>query len=120
MLLCELIDLDLEDPVEVYENATETVAYLSNVIATIEKRVENGEIQDGFKIVEGRKTREITKEGIAYLETIIGEKVYEKKPIGITALERHLSLDDIDALLEQGYIIYKIGKPKVMLDKEEK
>lgn len=118
-LLCKKIDLVLEDEAVVYKNAQQTVAYLSDVIATIEKRVIDGGLP-GFKVVEGRKTREITKPGLIYLETVLGkEKMYEQKPIGITKLERYLSLEEIETLVEKGYVAYKIGNPKVVLEEGE-
>lgn len=118
-LLCKKIDLLLEDETQVYKNAKETVAYLQDVITSLEKRaIEEG--IPGFKVLEGRKTREITKNGFAYLENILGrEKLYEEKPIGITKLERYLSIEDIEALTEKGYITYKIGNPRVVLEGEE-
>lgn len=118
-LLCKKIDLVLEDEAVVYKNAQQTVAYLNDVIASIEKRViEEG--LPGFKVVEGRKTREITKPGLIYLETVLGkEKMYEQKPIGITKLERYLSIEDVEALTEKGYITYKIGNPRVVLEEGE-
>lgn len=120
-LLCETFDLDLDDLAKVYEDAQETIKYLQDVINSIEKRVVDGEEVEGLKVVDGRKTRNITEEGLKYLEKTLGkDRIYEtvQKPIGVTKLEKMLESDEFAELYTKGVISFKVGKPKVVLDKK--
>lgn len=120
-LLCETIDIDLDDLQEVFVNAKETIAYLQDVVQGIEKRVLEGEKVDGLKVVEGRKTRTITDEGLKYLEKTLGkDNVYETvfKPIGVTKLEKMLEPDDFAELYQKGIIAFKVGNSKVVATKK--
>jgi len=122
MLLCEKIDLDLENPKHVYQNAIETIEYLQDVVKSLDKRVLGGEKIDGFVLIPGRKTRIITQDGIAYLDRVLGhDKVYKtiESAIGITEVEKLLDAEDIAALITKGYIVYKEGSPKVGIVKGE-
>jgi hypothetical protein len=121
MLLCGKIDLDLETPKDVYENAKETIAYLQDVVSSIEKRILSGEEIDGFSLIPGRKTRTITPGGLEFLAKILGrERVFVsvEKPIGITELEKILDQEDVAALVTHGYIVFTEGSPRVALMKK--
>jgi hypothetical protein len=121
MLLCGKIDLDLEAPKDVYENAKETIAYLQDVVSSIDKRVLSGEEIDGFSLIPGRKTRMITPGGLKFLaETLGRERVFVsvEKPIGITELEKILDQEDVAALVTHGYIVFTEGSPRVALMKK--
>lgn len=118
MLLCNKIDLDLEDEKEVYLNAQETVKYLQDIINSLEKRVIKGEKIPGFVLVEGRKTRVLTENGLQHLINILGEDVMMKKtvsPIGISELDNILSKEEVASLIHMGYIAFKVGAPKVKI-----
>lgn len=120
MLLVKMIDLDLEDNAEIYENAKETIKYLSDIVTSIESRVVDGEEVEGLTLVDGKKTRSISKQGQTYLEGVLGrDKVYKstEKFIGITDLERLVDSEDMHELVNKGYVVYKKGKPKVVSKK---
>lgn len=119
MLLCKLIDLDVEQASEVLKNARETVEYLQNVITAIETRALGGEKIPNIKLVEGLKRRFITDVGLKFLEQSLGrERVYKviEKPIGITELERLLTQEEISALYGKGGIGFETTKPKVVVE----
>jgi hypothetical protein len=119
MLLCNLIDLDVEKESIVLKNARETIEYLQNVVMAIEQRVLSGEQVKGVKVVEGQRRRIITSNGIKYLENLLGRdaviKVIEK-PIGITELEKLVTPEEINAMYGKGVIAYESGKPKVVVE----
>ncbi len=122
MLLCKKIDLDLEDPRDVYENAVDTIEYLQDIVKSIDTRVLGGEKINGFVLIPGRATRTITSKGYTYLEARLGhDKVFvpTEKQIGITDLEKIIGPEDVAALVTKGYIVYKEGNPKVGLAKKE-
>lgn len=119
MLLCNLIDLDVEKESIVLKNARETIEYLQNVVMAIEQRALGGEQIQGVKIVEGQRRRIITNAGIKYLENVLGRDVVIKtieKPIGITELEKLVSPEDLNAMYGKGVIAYETGKPKVVVE----
>lgn len=118
MLLCETIDLDLDLEKDIYKNATETIAYLQDVVSSIEKRVMSGEEIDGFELVEGSKRRVITEVGLQYLSKKLGrENIFKtiEKPIGIGELDKMLSHPELLELYNKEMIIFEYGKPKVSL-----
>lgn len=116
-----LYDLDLEDDLsKVYQEAQDTIAYLQDLVKSISDRVLGGEEIKGLKVVEGRGTRVITEPGFKYLSKVLGGSVvYEEKrvPIGITKLEALIGKEDMEELAQNGYITYKPGSSKVVLDK---
>lgn len=118
-ILCPKIDFDLEIEKEIYENAKETIAYLSDVVKSIERRVLSGEKIEGFALVPGRKTRYITSFGEDYLPKVLGEEAYKvtKKIIGITDLEKLLPAEEIVALHQKGVIDFKEGSPQIITTK---
>lgn len=116
-ILCDTIDLDLDDLGKVYQDAQETIKYLQDVSKSIEKRVLSGEDVDGLKIVPGKKSRTITEQGLKYLEKTLGkENVYKTvvKPIGITELEKLVEPDEMAELYTKNVVTFKEGKPKVV------
>lgn len=115
MLLCKKIDLDLEDIKDVYVRAKETVAYLNDIVNSINARVLKGEEIDGLIKVAGKKRRKITKEGEKYLIAILGDDAYKvtKKFIGITDLEKKMSKEDIVELHTKGVVGFVEGSPSV-------
>lgn len=117
-LLVELIDLDLENNAEIYASAQATIKYLSDIVKSIEKRVlEDGEIIKGLTVVDGKSTRVITEQGFAYLATIVDpDLLYEKKPIGITKLEKIVGGEGLFNLTQLGFIKLETGNPKVIVD----
>lgn len=121
MLLCEKIDLDLEEPSEVYKNAEETVKYLTDIMTSLENRVLKGEKIKGFTVVEGSKKRVITDFGFSYLEKVLGrEEVYKKveKPIGVTDIDKLFDKEEVIELFNKGVLAYEPGKPKIVIKGE--
>lgn len=121
MAIKVLYDLDLEvNLAKVYEDAQDTIKYLQDLVKSIEARVLEGEEIHGLRIEEKRGNRFITKPGEKYLANMLGENVvYEikKEFIGITKLNAIVGDDIMDDLLVGGYVAYKEGKPKVVLEK---
>jgi hypothetical protein len=121
MLLCKEIDVDLASEQDVYEDATETIAYLENIKKLIEKRVLNGEKIKGFTLGKASRRRAITEKGLAFIEKTFGrDKAYKviEKPIGITDLADMLNKDQVEDMLSKGYIGYTEGNPKVVFRRE--
>jgi len=117
MLLCETIDLDLTKEVDVYENAIETIKYLQDVVASIEKRVLKGENIEGLERVQGMKRRSVTDFGLEYLSKEFGrEFAYTsiEKPITIGQLVEKLSEEEVIELTKRGVIAYK-SSPKIII-----
>jgi hypothetical protein len=120
MLLCKTIDLDLEIPSEVLENARETIAYLQDVVLAIETRALNGEKFDGIRVVDGQRRRYITESGLDYLSKVFGrERIIRtiEKPIGIGELEKIVTQEEMVALQGKGVVGIEKGKNKVIVVK---
>lgn len=118
-LLVETIDLDLvADIADVYERAKNTIKYLADFCASIEARVKSGEKIERFILTDGNKTRYITDLGVKVLEKALGEKLYNKKVIGITELENLVGREKINEYLEIGIVAYKEAPKKVVLQKK--
>lgn len=115
-LLVETIDLDLvADIADVYERAKNTIKYLADFCESIEERVKSGEKIERFILTDGNKTRYITDLGVKVLEKALGEKLYNKKVIGITELENLVGRKKINEYLEIGIVAYKEASKKVVL-----
>lgn len=118
-LLVETIDLDLvADIADVYERAKYTIKYLDDFCKSIEERVKSGEKIERFILTDGNKTRYITDLGVKVLEKAFGEKLYNKKVIGITELENLVGREKINEYLEIGIVAYKEAPKKVVLQKK--
>lgn len=118
-LLVEKIDLDLvADIADVYERAKNTIKYLDDFCKSIEERVKSGEKIERFILTDGNKTRYITDLGVKVLEKALGEKLYNKKVIGITELENLVGREKINEYLEIGIVAYKEAPKKVVLQKK--
>jgi hypothetical protein len=118
-LLVEPIDLDLvADVADVYERAKKTIKYLVDFCESIEARVKSGEKIERFILTDGNKTRYITDLGVKVLEKALGEKLYNKKVIGITELENLVGREKINEYLEIGIVAYKEATKKVVLQKK--
>lgn len=117
-----LFDLDLElDLASVYKNAKDTIAYLEDLIKSIDNRVLGGEVIPGLQVVQKRGNRYITPPGEKYLASILGEdKFYKiiKKPLTLTELSNEMTQSEIDELEKEGYISRKEGSLKVEVIKK--
>lgn len=117
-----LFDLDLElDLASVYKNAKDTIAYLEDLIKSIDNRVLGGEVIPGLQVVQKRGNRYITPPGERYLASILGEdKFYKtiKKPLTLTELSNEMTQSEIDELEKEGYISRKEGCLKVEVIKK--
>lgn len=110
-----LFDLDLELEIwRVYQDAKDTIAYLEDLIKSIDKRVLSGEVIPGLQVVHKRGNRYITPPGEKYLASVLGEdKFYKKKPLTLTELSNEMTPSEIDMLEKEGYISRKEGSRKV-------
>lgn len=122
-ILTSYYDVDLEENVsKLYRDAQETIKYLQDLCASIERRVETGEFINGFKIKETKGNRFITPKGEVYLEKVLGkDKVYKTtvKFIGITDLSKLIEADEMESLILNGFVDFKPGKKVVEVDSEQ-
>lgn len=115
-MLCETLDLDsTTDIANDYERAKNTIKYLTDFCSSVEARVKAGEIIPRMALVPGNRTRYITDIGLKILEKSLGERIYAKKPIGITELENLVGKEEMDDYAEAGIIAFKEGTPKIIV-----
>ena len=80
----------------------------------------DGKVWHGWKLVEGRSIRRYTDEAAA-AEAVAnaGFDPYEKKILGITAMQKHLGKSRFDELLS-GYIEKPAGKPTLVPESDKR
>ena len=118
-LLCDTIDLDLLDDSELadlYLRAKETSKYLNDFCTSLELRVKGGAQIPNMKLVEGKSMRYITNNGAKVLEKMYGEKIYSRKIIGITELEKMVGLEKMSEFSSIGVIATKTSAPVVIVE----
>ena len=87
------------------------VSWAEDVKAWALQQALSGVRYPGFKLVEGRSNRKYTDEAaVAEAVTKAGYDPYEKKLLGITAMQRQLGKKKFDELLS-GLVIKPQGKP---------
>lgn len=89
----------------------------------LEKAIKEGKTWPGFKLVEGRSNRKITDEvEVVKVLKKHGQKeedFYQKKLIGITALQNLLGILVFNDLLSK-YLIKPAGKPTLVTEKDKR
>jgi hypothetical protein len=90
--------------------------------ATLSEIVRGGSVP-GWKIIEGRSNRELIEfdalanklQAIGYAEAVL----YEKKPIGLTAMEKLLTKEDKNGILKE-YIVKPQGKATLVPEDDKR
>ena len=88
---------------------------IEQFISSLEEQVmntllEGGEFK-GFKLIEGRSTTKWKAEAEQYLESQYGDKVFNRKLIGITEAKKLIAKQDLEKLTEKAS-----GSPKLVTE----
>jgi len=126
-----LVQLDFEDPVlladeeigRVLAQADKLAAWAKDVMEYVYQRALEGQKFEGWKLVEGRSNRKYTDElqvasaltGAGYAEALI----YEKKLLGITAMEKVVGKKVFGDLLN-GLVEKPEGKPVLVVENDKR
>lgn len=103
--------LSTEEIAEILPQIDTLVSWAEDIKTYALHRALEGEHYPGFKLVEGRSNRKYTDEyAVAEVVTNAGYDPYEKKLLGITAMQRRLGKKRFDELLS-GLIVKPQGKP---------
>lgn len=104
---------DLTDPEKLTDEQIATVVlnkarvekWMKSVWTHALDRHNRNQPLEGVKVVEGRAMRKFTKEGKEALVSYLGDEAYEKKVIGVTAADKLLGKELVDAMT------VKVGSP---------
>lgn len=103
--------LDEEEIAEILPQIDSLVSWAEDVKAYALQQALKGTRYPGWKLVEGRSNRKYTDEaGVAKAVSDAGYEPYEKKLLGITAMQRQLGKKKFEELLG-GLVIKPQGKP---------
>ena len=103
--------LDEDEIAAILPKVDTLVSWAEDVKAWALQQALSGTRYPGFKLVEGRSNRKYTDEAaVAEAVTKAGYDPYEKKLLGITAMQRQLGKKKFDDLLS-GLVIKPQGKP---------
>ena len=96
------------------------VSWASDIKEYALQQALSGKEWHGFKLVEGRSVRKYTSEAsVAKAVTDAGYDPYERKLLGITAMQRLLGKSRFDELLS-AYIEKPQGKPTLVPDSDKR
>ncbi len=109
-----------EEVSEVLEKVEELVAWASDVKDYALQAALGGKEWPGFKLVEGRSIRRYTNEGeVASTVIQAGGDPYEKKLLGITAMQKLLGKSQFEQLLG-GLLEKPAGKPTLVPEDDKR
>ena len=98
----------------------ELVAWASDIKEYALQQAISGKEWHGFKLVEGRSNRKYTNEtAVIQAVTDAGFDPYEKKLLGITAMQKLLGKDRFEELLS-GFIEKPQGKPTLVPESDKR
>lgn len=116
-LLPELSDAEIEI---ILSKVDDLVSWASDIKEYALQQALSGKEWHGFKLVEGRSVRKYTDEtSVAKAVTDAGYDPYEKKLLGITAMQKLLGKSRFDELLS-AYIEKPQGKPTLVPDSDKR
>lgn len=124
----ELAKYDFEMPPELTDEETEAVlakidgliSWANDVKEYALSQALEGKKWTGFKLVEGRSVRRYTDEkAVAEVVSQAGYEPYEKKLLGITAMEKQLGRKQFNELLS-AYVIKPQGKPTLAPESDKR
>ena len=96
------------------------VSWAEDIKSYALKTALSGQHYPGFKLVEGRSNRKYTDEvAVAKVVSKAGYDPYEKKLLGITAMQKQLGKKKFDELLS-GLIVKPQGKPVLVPEKDKR
>ena len=103
--------LEADEIAEILPQIDSLVSWAEDIKSYALEQALSGVRYPGFKLVEGRSNRKYTDEvAVAAVVSNAGYDPYEKKLLGITAMQRQLGKKKFDELLS-GLIIKPQGKP---------
>ena len=123
MIMCEFEELEKghedklsdEDKKKILDSKSMIINFLSAVEDSVYlKLVEGGEF-NGYKLVEGRSTRQFTDDAEQFIVAKLGEEAHKKSLIGITEAEKKLGRDDMDKIT-----IKPVGKLTLVPDTDKR
>lgn len=96
------------------------IGWLDAVEMHIKERVENGEVFEGYKMVEGRSSRSWSDEKLAVevLESELGEQAWEKKLLSVAKAERSLGKTKLGVISD--LVLRSPGKPTLVPESDQR
>ena len=102
------------------DKADELVAWANDIKAYALQMAIAGKEWQGWKLVEGRSNRKISnEEAVIKAVTSAGKDPFEKKLLGVTALEKLLGKNKFNELIGQ-YVIKPPGKPTLVPESDKR
>ena len=104
----------------ILDKADELVSWANDIKAYALQMAIAGKEWQGWKLVEGRSNRKISnEEAVIEAVTNLGKDPFEKKLLGITALEKLLGKNKFNELIGQ-YVIKPPGKPTLVPESDKR
>ena len=104
----------------ILDKADELVAWANDIKAYALQMAIAGKEWQGWKLVEGRSNRKISnEEAVIEAVTSAGKDPFEKKLLGVTALEKLLGKNKFNELIGQ-YVIKPPGKPTLVPESDKR
>ena len=104
----------------ILDKADELVAWANDIKAYALQMAIAGKEWQGWKLVEGRSNRKISnEEAVIKAVTSAGKDPFEKKLLGVTALEKLLGKNKFNELIGQ-YVIKPPGKPTLVPESDKR
>ena len=112
--------LDADEIAEILPKADALVSWAEDIKTYALQQALSGVKYPGYKLVEGRSNRNYTAE-TAVAETVsrAGYEPYEKKLLGITAMQKQLGKKKFDELLG-GLVVKPEGKPVLVPETDKR
>ena len=112
--------LDADEIAEILPKADALVSWAEDIKTYALQQALSGVKYPGYKLVEGRSNRNYTDE-TAVAETVsrAGYEPYEKKLLGITAMQKQLGKKKFDELLG-GLVVKPEGKPVLVPETDKR
>lgn len=104
----------------ILDKADELVSWANDIKAYALQMAIAGKEWQGWKLVEGRSNRKISnEEAVIEAVTNLGKDPFEKKLMGITALEKLLGKSKFNELIGQ-YVVKPPGKPTLVPESDKR
>ena len=104
----------------ILDKADELVSWANDIKAYALQMAIAGKDWQGWKLVEGRSNRKISnEEAVIEAVTSVGKDPFEKKLLGVTALEKLLGKTKFNELIGQ-YVVKPPGKPTLVPESDKR
>jgi len=104
----------------ILDKADELVSWANDIKAYALQMAIAGKEWQGWKLVEGRSNRKISnEEAVIEAVTSVGKDPFEKKLLGVTALEKLLGKTKFNELIGQ-YVVKPPGKPTLVPESDKR